>query len=254
MLMVRAGVYRRSKILSRVFICLLCVLANVCVGADIYVVQHGDSVFTIAQKLGVPSRALAERNGLSHNQHIYPGQRLAVPKNASASLKRKPAVAPLSPSVANAIQSARVRKGRWQYIVIHHSAVDVGNVASMEQYHRYVRHMENGLAYHFVIGNGNGMEDGAVTPSRRWTEQMDGGHLASDTMNQVALGICLVGNFDETLPTRKQMESLRSLTLALMKRCGLPASAVKSHQQINIISTRCPGSRFPFNAFMRGLK
>jgi len=32
-------------------------------------------------------------------------------------------------------------------------------------------------------------------------QQLDGGHLASEAQNKIALGICLVGNFDERRPT-----------------------------------------------------
>jgi hypothetical protein len=155
--------------------------------------------------------------------------------------------------VKRAIALAPVRPGRWQYIVIHHSGVDTGTVKGMDRYHRDVRHMENGLAYDFVIGNGSGMEDGEVAVSRRWTLQLDGGHLASEAQNKIALGICLVGNFDEHPPTRKEMESLRALVVALMARCNLTPSAVRTHQQINIIHTRCPGTHFPTKAFIDSL-
>lgn len=219
-----------------------------------YVVKPGDSVYTISRKYGVSSKALADRNGLSNNQHIYPGQRLAIPSAPAVSKTKKPAVAPLPEPVRQALQRAKVRPGRWRYIVLHHSAVNVGDVASMERYHRDVRHMENGLAYHFVIGNGNGMGDGEIAVGRRWKEQLDGGHLASERMNGQALGICLVGNFDERLPSRRQMESLQALVKGLMTRCRLTSKAVKTHREINVLKTRCPGSRFPMSHFMKSLR
>lgn len=252
------GCFNRVAMLihSRFWLLLFLLVTTLCARAatQTYVVKPGDSVYTIARKFGVSTKALADRNGLSHNQHIYPGQRLAIPGASVASKSKKPTVAPLPDAVRRSIQNAKVRSGRWQYIVIHHSAVDVGDVASMERYHRDVRHMENGLAYHFVIGNGNGMGDGEIGVGRRWSEQLDGGHLASESMNQRALGICLVGNFDERLPSRRQMESLQSLVKALMTRCRLSASAVKSHQEINIVKTRCPGSRFPMESFVKTLR
>src|SRR5438045_7677727 len=51
----------------------------------------------------------------------------------------------------------RVEPGKWKYIVIHHSASPNASVKGMDYYHRVERHMENGLAYHFVIGNGHSM-------------------------------------------------------------------------------------------------
>ena len=114
--------------------------------------------------------------------------------------------------------------------------------------------MEHGLAYHFVIGNGHGMADGEIGVSQRWTQQLDGGHLASEAQNKIALGVCLVGNFDKYRPTPKQTESLRALAMALMARCQLKRSAVKTHQQINVVHTRCPGAKFPTQAFCDSLK
>ena len=142
--------------------------------------------------------------------------------------------ATLPRSIQRAIDKAPVRPGRWQYIVIHHSGVDTGTVKAMDQYHREVRHMENGLAYDFVIGNGSGMGDGEIAVGRRWTQQLDGGHLASEAQNKVAIGICLVGNFDKHNPSARELDSLRALVEALMVRCQLTPGAVKTHQQINI--------------------
>jgi hypothetical protein len=227
-----------------------------------YVVKRGETVFGIARNYGIPPAVLAERNGLSRNYHVYTGQRLIIPsgRNPSAPAPRasrssEAAAHPRLPrSIQRAIDGAKVRAGRWQYIVIHHSGVDTGTVKAMDHYHRDVRHMENGLAYDFVIGNGSGMGDGEIAVGPRWTKQLDGGHLASEAQNKVALGICLVGNFDDHKPGARQLDSLRALVEALMVRCRLSPSAVKTHQQINVIHTRCPGAKFPAATFVASVK
>ena len=227
---------------------------------EFYIVKHGDTIFGIARSYGIAPAVLAERNGLSRNYHVYLGQRLTIPgrpgHGASASQASRAPEAPvrLPRSIQHAIDRAAVKPGRWQYIVIHHSGVDTGTVKSMDHYHREVRHMENGLAYDFVIGNGKGMGDGEIAVGPRWTRQLDGGHLASEAQNKIALGICLVGNFDDHLPSARQMQNLRALVQALMARCRLDSGAVKTHQQINIIHTRCPGARFPTASFLDSLK
>jgi LysM repeat protein len=213
-----------------------------------YTVKRGDTLYDIAQRHGITSATLAKYNGLSQDDNIYPGQRLSIPAKA------KSARAALPSSVQRAIDKAPVRSGRWKYIVIHHSGTDRGTVKGMDKYHREVRHMEHGLAYHFVIGNGHGMDDGEVAVCRRWTRQENGGHLASVAQNKVALGICLVGNLDKRRPTSKQLERLRALVEALMARCRLTLSAVKTHQQINVVHTRCPGAKFPTKSFLASLK
>jgi murein DD-endopeptidase MepM/ murein hydrolase activator NlpD len=227
-----------------------------------YIVKHGDTIFAIARSYGIPPAVLAERNGLSRNYHLYLGQRLTIPIGRShgtppSQAKHAPeatARTQLPRSIQRAIDRADVRPGRWQYIVIHHSGVDTGTMKSMDHYHREVRHMENGLAYDFVIGNGNGMSDGEIAVGPRWTRQLDRGHLASEAQNKIALGICLVGNFDEHQPSGRQLQSLRGLVEALMARCRLTSTAVKTHQQINIVHTRCPGTRFPAASFIGSLK
>jgi hypothetical protein len=55
-----------------------------------------------------------------------------------------------------------VRRGVWCYIVIHHSGTTTATLRGMDEYHRVERDMENGLACHSVIGNGQGIADGAI--------------------------------------------------------------------------------------------
>jgi len=219
-------------------------------GGDVlHIVKPTESLTSIARQHGLSVAELARHNGLARDAKVRVGQTLSIPGEAPPKTG-----AHLSPGVRKAIQEAGVKPGRWKYIVIHHSGVESGTVQGMDRYHREVRHMENGLAYHFVVGNGHGMGDGEVAVGRRWTEQLDGGHVAREAQNRIALGICLVGNFDQTDPTRKQMQSLHALVEALLARCELSASAVKTHQQINLMHTRCPGRNFPTRAFIKELK
>lgn len=232
---------------------MLGVLLGACVSvwADdtAYIVRRGDSLTTIARRHGVSRPELARRNNLKPDAMILAGQKLVIPGRV-APPRARPV---LEADVQRAIAGVRLQPGRWKHIVIHHSGTDAGTLAGMDRFHREERRMENGLAYHFVIGNGNGMADGRVETSHRWTRQLDGGHLASLAQNQTSLGICLVGNFDQSPPTPRQLESLEALVRALMKRCGLKVSAVKTHQQINVIHTRCPGVKFPASAFLKSL-
>ena len=218
-------------------------------GDALHIVQRSETLTSIARQHGVSVAELAKHNGLERDTKVRVGQSLSIPGKSLSETGRV-----LSSGVERAIEAAGVKPGRWKYIVIHHSGVDSGTVKGMDRYHREVRHMEHGLAYHFVIGNGNGMGDGFVAVGRRWTEQLDGGHVASEAQNKIALGICLVGNFDRDKPSGKQMQSLEALVVALLGRCDLSASAVRTHQQINIMHTRCPGRNFPTRAFLKELR
>ena len=115
----------------------------------------------------------------------------------------------------------------------------------MDRYHREERKMKNGLAYHFVIGNGKGMKEGEIGIGPRWKKQISGGHLASEKLNQVSIGICLVGNFENRTPSSTQLKSLEALLNDLLDRTRLSASAVRTHRAINNRPTRCPGRKFP---------
>jgi hypothetical protein len=156
----------------------------------------------------------------------------------------------LSASTRAAIDRAPVKRGRWKYIVVHNSGTREGNARVFDIYHRRVRHMVNGLAYHFVIGDGHGSGDGQIEIGHRWTAQLNGGHVASDYLNDIALGICLVGDFNRDQPTPAQMGALEELVTYLRDRVGKTQghkAIVHAHKEINPRPTDCPGDRFPYN-------
>lgn len=66
------------------------------VSEDSYLVQYGDSISTIADRLGISTRSLLEHNQLSENAAIFPGQRLGVPGSTKATIERDamPTLAP----------------------------------------------------------------------------------------------------------------------------------------------------------------
>ena len=149
------------------------------------------------------------------------------------------------------IDRPSVRKGRWRYIVIHNSGTRQGNAKAFEYYHRNVRHMVNGLAYHFVVGNGTSSGDGQIEIGNRWRRQIQGGHVHSDYLNNIAVGICLVGDFNRDVPTKRQLEATEELVRYLRVRVGKidhKWAIVKAHREINPPRwpTDCPGDRFPY--------
>ena len=157
----------------------------------------------------------------------------------------------LSRSVREAIDDAPVPRHQWRYIVVHNSGTRQGNAKAFDFYHRTVRKMPNGLAYHFVIGNGTSSGNGAVEIGSRWTRQINGGHVHSDYLNSIALGICLVGDYNRDRPTKEQLEALDELIQYLRKRVGKTDhkfAVVKPHRDINPPQwpTDCPGDLFPY--------
>jgi hypothetical protein len=152
--------------------------------------------------------------------------------------------------------SADHRNPRWQMIVVHNSGTRQGNARVFDYYHRRVRHMRNGLAYHFVIGNGTSSGNGEIEVGDRWRRQLNGGHVHSDNLNNIALGICLVGDFNRDQPTRAQLECCEELIRYLRQRCGKIGNRymiVRPHRDVNPPrwATDCPGDAFPYPWFRR---
>jgi hypothetical protein len=156
----------------------------------------------------------------------------------------------LTPAIRRAIDDARVARNRWKYIIVHNSGTRQGNARIFDYYHRYVRRMPNGLAYQFVIGNGTSSGNGQIEIGNRWVRQLNGGHVHSDYLNYISIGICLVGDFNRDLPTKAEYEALDELIRYLRRRVGKVDgrySIVRGHKEINPRPTDCPGNRFPLN-------
>lgn len=139
----------------------------------------------------------------------------------------------------------------WKHIVIHHTATGSGSVESI-----HTAHLKNkdkngnpwlGIGYHFVIGNGDGMTDGAIEPTFRWRTQIQGAHAgsANKDYNERGIGICLVGNFEKSPPTPAQKRSVKLLVQTLRNEYRIPAAEVVGHKDIRAASTECPGKFFP---------
>jgi N-acetylmuramoyl-L-alanine amidase len=162
----------------------------------------------------------------------------------------------LTRSVIEAIRRAPVKRRRWQFIVVHNSGTRQGNARAFDYYHRHVRRMQNGLAYHFVIGNGTSTGNGQIEVGDRWRRQINGGHVHSDYLNNISLGICLVGDFNRDQPTRAQLDSCEELIRYLRERCGKVDRGqipVRPHREMNPPrwATDCPGDAFPYSWFRR---
>lgn len=145
-----------------------------------------------------------------------------------------------------------IDRGRWQGIVVHHSGSPHGSADSIDKEHRAMG--LNSMGYHFVIGNGNGADDGELHVGRRWIEQRPGAHTAgadADWYNVNTIGICLVGDGDRRDFTPEQIQRLTRAVVELQRRLGIPATEVRLHREL--AGTSSPGLRFPAAAFREQL-
>jgi hypothetical protein len=182
----------------------------------------------------------------------------AAPRHVqSAAVPRPPAprVVQKSQSLLNErelLPRGGIKRGLWNVIVVHHSANSIDTPTSMDNYHRNVLKWSNGLGYHFVIGNGVNTEDGKVYVGPRWSRQTSGAHCKSRSgryfgvwrpknyFNAHGIGICLIGNFEKSRPTRRQLDALEKLTAFLCSRTGINPAHVYGHGEVTG-RTACPG-------------
>jgi LysM repeat protein len=196
-----------------------------------YKVLRGDTLSGIAHRFNTSVKTLKRLNHLSSDL-IKAGQTLNIHEKVIAGLPNE---------TITAIKKAPVNRGKWKHIVIHHSATRQGSAKSFDSAHRR-RGMSNGLAYHFLIGNGRGSGDGVLEIGSRWRGQLNGGHVKSSWYNGNSIGICLVGNFQERKPTQKQLATLNYL-VKYLQTGGLMQQKLRiyGHKQIKREQTLCPG-------------
>jgi N-acetylmuramoyl-L-alanine amidase len=189
-----------------------------------------ETLWRISKMYDIPIQEICAANNLKPEDTLRIGQKLIVP-NAS-NMRHVIALYPNS---------------RWQYIIIHHTATDIGNACLINRSH-HDRGFWDGLGYHFLIDNGTlGKSDGQIEEAPRWIKQQSGAHCKAYGMNEKGIGIALVGNFDVDLPTQEQLKSLSYLVNALCRYYQIKPCNVIGHRDVEGAATDCPGLRFPWS-------
>jgi N-acetyl-anhydromuramyl-L-alanine amidase AmpD len=203
----------------------------------IHTVGPGETLWRIGKMYDVSVDDLIKSNALSNPQDLRMGQQIKVPNAAQL----KPVVT-LYPS------------DKWKYIIIHHSATEDGSALQFHRWHLN-KGWDKGVGYHFVVDRDqSSKQDGEIESTPRWIKQEDGAHCKANDMNTRAIGICLVGNFDDENVSRKQMESLVFLVNKLRKYYKIPLSHIMGHGEVTGASTHCPGRNFPWKEFLDKLQ
>jgi len=154
-----------------------------------------------------------------------------------------------SPDIGDAQWPADEPWRDWKYLVLHHTATERGSVESIHETHLKKKDKNGnpwqGIGYHFVIGNGDGMGDGEIEPTFRWKQQLHGSHAGVNEYNQHGIGIVLVGNFENHEPTPAQVTAVKRLVGTLSRKFQIPADRVIGHGDVR--ATECPGAKFPLD-------
>lgn len=128
----------------------------------------------------------------------------------------------------------------WSAIIFHHSATKDGVTNDYEAIRRY--HIEvkgwRDIGYHFLIER----VGGKILTRKGRPLSWEGGHTVG--WNKIAIGICVVGNYDLAAPDAEIMDAAVALGREIM--AAFPAitpSRVFYHRQF--ASKTCPGTKFP---------
>lgn len=126
---------------------------------------------------------------------------------------------------------------KWTHIVIHHTAAEEKDAEQIRRYHLSLGWRD--IGYHFVIE-----KDGKLAPGR--SLDLPGAHCKAAGMNSKALGIALIGNFDNHSPAEVQVAALVRLVIRLMSEHQISLQNVTIHRMVPGAATRCPGRYFPW--------
>lgn len=123
-------------------------------------------------------------------------------------------------------------------IIIHHTHNPNLTVKSTHDMH-IERFKWAGIGYnYFIEKNGNIFEGRGMYV---------GAHAKLHNNNSI--GIALAGNFDETNPSKEQMDSLINLTLDFMREYDIEPKKVLGHRELEGVTKTCPGKLFNMDEF-----
>ncbi|MGD9688636.1 MAG: peptidoglycan recognition family protein [Phycisphaerales bacterium] len=168
-----------------------------------------------------------------------------TPRSDGLAMPPLVAAQPQAPQIESVFRTRQALDNqRWTSIVIHQSGEHFGSWETIEKQH--LKQRLKGLGHHFVVGNGSGMDDGAIYVGFRWLDQLPGAHATGPRareFNEHGISICLVGNIDRSRPTSAQMASLTELVASLCRQLSIPPERVLLASDIAPVSD--PGRRFP---------
>jgi len=130
-----------------------------------------------------------------------------------------------------------------KFIVIHHSQRNIDSPKEIKK-----RHLTRGwedIGYHYLI-----KKNGKISKGR--SKKYIGAHVKSHNKN--SLGICLIGNLDKNIPTRKQLEKLIKFLRKLSKKYKIPIENILGHREFPNVTKTCPGNLIKMSLIRKAVK
>ena len=127
--------------------------------------------------------------------------------------------------------------GRIECLIIHHTERNNDFPFFIKLRHKYLRRWDD-IGYHYLIGNTRPFtKNGKLYAGR--SEEFEGAHTSG--YNKNSLGICLIGNFDKVVPSKKQFETLFSFLKKKMEQHNVLVENVRGHNELPDVEKTCPG-------------
>lgn len=131
-----------------------------------------------------------------------------------------------------------------KFLVIHHSQRDKDSMEFIKVRHKKNRGWED-IGYHYVIE-----KDGKLKKGR--DGKFIGAHVRGHNKNSI--GICMIGNLDEKLPTKKQVKTLIKFLKKKLKKHNISIKNVVGHREFPGVTKTCPGKRIDIDKLRLKLK
>jgi LysM repeat protein len=230
-----------------------------------YRVKKGDTLYRIAQACSLSMATLMSVNRL-YVTELDVGQVLILPNLSKVphelsqprtvpDLKTFPLEEPKNRLISQGSQNPRlhiVTRGQWgalttksnsnamgkiKKITLHHTSEYPGMnnlgdkevIRAIAKYHRDRLDWAD-IGYHFLIGR-----DGKIYEGR--PAHLQGAHTGGHNENN--LGISMVGNFVNKLPSQRQLTALKLLLSSKFQEYGLSTANLYGHRDFK--ATECPG-------------
>ena len=133
-----------------------------------------------------------------------------------------------------------------RFIILHHSLTKDSETVSWQAIRRY--HINDlkwrDIGYHYGIELVNNRHE--ILVGRMPNDS--GAHCKQMGMNRHSLGICFVGNFDETKPPTEMWLMGLMFVRGLMDIYEIPRQNIKGHRELCDYKS-CPGYYFNVNKF-----
>ncbi|CAM2009915.1 peptidoglycan recognition protein family protein [Acanthopleuribacter pedis] len=127
---------------------------------------------------------------------------------------------------------------RYQYLVVHHTASDTGNLHSVRRGHWARGWFDAG--YHLILSNGStAVPAGDLEPSLRYWLGTHSVATRSKRHNVLGLHLAVVGNYEQQPPSPATRAHLAHALKLLSERYGVPSAKILLHRDCS--ATACPG-------------